>query len=352
MDKSEKIKLYAEDGIKIDNKVYFVCSDIPVLYSIELDTNEIEICAALFNEQITLKEASRKIVKWNDELVIVPYNSKYIYYYNLISKEMRCIEESVFPECGRMYMEAFAYSDKVIMIGAFKRDFLELNMITKSITIHDLMIDTSKYNQDLFCRSGYVICDDCVYVALAMGNSIIKLDLRTWDCSVIQFSGSPHGFSGIDYDGKYFWLTDRRGNGIYYWDGFNELNPIKIPFEIKGDVCNYGGLHYDGKNVWVYGLEGEYSAVIDAEEKCILKSFRRNCIYLRKTDDCLVAQDWDGVVHVIGSDGDREYITEIAPEVLLPFKKSLFNLLNEKSNFFVENKYFNNWDYINLLKLQ
>ncbi len=339
--------IYAEDGILVNNKMYFVARDIPIIYMIDANTGKSEFVSNLFKDSISLKQSSRKIVRWENELVIIPYNSAYIYIYNFITNKIDCINNK-WSEYGYMYIEAFEYNDKIYMIGAFQKNILELDMKTKNLTVRNTYFEKFINANELFCRSGYVVDSDIMYIALAVSNEILKIDMKTWDYSIIKAKGIEGGFSGIAYDGKSFWLSARRGNSIINWDGNERWEQINLPFYGDAKTCNYGGIYYYDNKIWLHGFEGEYSATIDKSIKQVDSYQKRNYIFFRNVNGSgIVGQDWDGNIHLFRGNEDKVFKYEVNNEMFGKIKKS-FNekQIFGKNGFALENANFQLDDFL------
>ena len=339
------ITILAEDGITVGSSMYFVATDMPVLYKIDCRTKEIVCAGIMYNESISLKQASRKIVKWGEELVIVPYNASHIYFYNTITGEMSAIDYPGWDEYNYMYIEAFAYDDKVIMIGAFAKNIIELNMLTKEIVIRNNYFEIINNPEDLFCRSGYVVHNNYLFIGLAVSNSVLKINLKTWEDSVLEIGDGDNRFSGIAYDGNNFWLTARRGKKVIKWAGNSEYEVINLPFDVSEEKCNFGGVYYYDNRIWIHGFEGGYSAIIDPKSELFIDYNERRYRFFRNVDnECIIRQDWDGVVYLCTNNNEMRYDFEISKEMLMKIKmmfdkKSIFgknNIANENDIFGID----------------
>ncbi len=316
-----RVKVFAEDAVIVDEYIYLVSKKMPVLYRMDINTGEVSCAGILYNESISMKQASRKIVHWKNKLIIVPYNASNIYIYNLQTGEISDVGFSNWTEYGYMYVEAFAYDDKIIMIGAFAKNIIELDLTNRKITVRNSCFEEFETPKDMFCRSGYVVKDDNLYVALAVSNMVLKLNLKTWNHSVINVGNDNNRFSGIAYDGNQFWLASRRGKDIFIWDGSRKFELLELPFEVPERKCDFGGVYYYDNHIWLHGFEAGYSAVIDPVKRRV-DDFNdcRYAFFRNVGDEYIIGQDWNGMVHVFKDGEKREYDVGIDENILMEIK--------------------------------
>lgn len=317
-------KLFTDDAITADGKIYFVAKDMPVLYSMEAETGVITCAGILPGENIAQKQTTRKIVRWKDRLVIVPYNASRIYIYDLGTKEISAVDYPNGRARGYMYAEAFAYEDKIIMIGAFAANIIELDMNTLGVSVRNTCFEEYEEPKDMFCRSGYAVKDGTLYIAMAVSGSVLKIDLKTWEYSLVAPGDKDFRYSGIAYDGGNFWLTARRGSGVYIWDGDKKFESFDLPFELPDKWCNLGGVYFYDNSIWLHGFEGEGRTVkIDPKSRSIKEQDERRYFFFRNVgDECIIGQERSGIIRIIRGEDVKEYDPDIPEDELMKIKMS------------------------------
>ena len=346
-------KLFTDDAITADGKIYFVAKDMPVLYSMETETGEIACAGILPGENIAQKQPTRKIVRWKDRLVIVPYNACRIYIYDLGTGEILVADYPNGHEYGYMYAEAFAYEDKIIMIGAFAANIIELDMNTLDVTVRNTCFEEYEEPKDMFCRSGYAIKDGTVYIALAVSGAVLKIDLKTWEYSLATPGDKECRFSGIAYDGEKFWLSARRGSGVYLWDGDKEFERFNLPFEMSEETYNFGGVYHYDNRIWLHGFEGEGRTVkIDPKNRCVEGYNEHRYFFFRNVgDECIIGQERIGTIRLICGGDVTEYDPEISEDELMKIKMSFDpSAVFGDGRIMIENEVFGIGELVEMLK--
>lgn len=310
-----RINLYAEEGILVGDRIYCVCRNMSIFYSIHCPTGEVKIIGNFPDERFHMDQCSRKIVKWNNKLVFVPYNAKYIHIYDMQNGNWEQLDYPGNESYGRKYIEAFVHNDKVIMIGAFAPNIIELDMNTREVCIRNWYFEKFKEIGDLFCRSGYAIIKDDLYIALATSNEVMKINMETWEYDVIKVGMKEDRFSGIVYDGDLFWISPRKEGDVLVWNGGSQWEKVDLPFKLLKSECNFGGIYVYNNSIYLHGFEGEYSAVIDKRTREV--SFNtRQYIFLRSVEDkCILGQERNGEIHIYGNNL-QIYRGEIEKEIL------------------------------------
>lgn len=344
--------MLAEDGIITNDKIYVVLSDIPLLCAIDRNTNKVECVGTFYRESLLMRQASRKIVICDNNLIIIPYNARNIYVYNLETFTMTDVEVPEWDAEKYMYIEALVCDDKVIMIGAFQKNIVEYDIKTKNVTVRNCYFEGYDNPKDLFCRSGYVLEDNCLYIALAVSNTVLKIDIHTWDYKAIKIGSENNRFSGIAYDGKRFWLSPRRGKDVIVWNGVDDFKVVELPLEMEKQKCNFAGIYYYDNKIWLHGFEGGETVIIDPETECIIKHMDYRYAFFRKDREMgILGQAWDGSIHLFCGEERKIFKLDVDEDELRKAKE-LFDYSNifPKKKIIQENSIFGLKELIEITK--
>lgn len=317
-----KLNLYAEDGILVDDRIFCICRNMAMLYSVHYLTGEVNIIGNLPEEHFYIEQCSRKIVRWNDYLVITPYNAKYIHIYDMHNEKWERLDYPQNESYGRKYVEAFVYNDKVIMIGAFTPNIIELDMKTREICIRNTYFEKYGNTDELFCRSGYGIIKDDLYIALAISNEVMKINMDSWEYDVIKVGAESDRFSGIAYDGNRFWISPRKDGDVLIWDGGCQCEKVNLPFELLEANYNFGGIYAYNNNIFLHGFEGEYSAVINKNTRETRFNTRQYYFLRNVGEECVIGQEKNGELHIY-KDTLNIYKVEIDEEILDTVRRNI-----------------------------
>lgn len=255
--------LNAECGCVVGDKIYSVMREMPVLFAYDKKSDEVELIGMLPEEKPFLIRSSRKIIRWNDKLIIVPYNAKYVHIFGLDDNGWKIISLPENKAKDERYIEAVLYKDRVIMIGAEEPNIIELDLQTMKIKVINEYFKSFEIRNGSYCRIGSYIKDNKLYISLAISREVLKMDLDNYGYEVIGIRGGSGGFAGITYDGNEFWLTPRRGGEITKWDGGNRTELYTPSVECPDGRCCFVGAYTLGKMLVFPGFEGKYTVFMD-----------------------------------------------------------------------------------------
>lgn len=257
-----KETLIAADGVIYKDKIYCVCKDYSLLYSIDLYSHDTEVIGAIPGEYFNISLCSKKIINYDKYLVIIPFMGRYIHIYDIEKNEWEQLEiKSDNPPKGK-YIEAVVYKDRVIIIGAFDPYIAELNMSDRCVEIKNEYFKKITKN-DIFCRSGHYLKGDYLYLALGAANEIMVINLLDWSYKTLKTDNLSDQFSGMAFDGESFILSPRRNSRVVYWNGDKLFDTVEIPIRLESNKCYFEGVYYFDGKYYLQGFNGSKTVIID-----------------------------------------------------------------------------------------
>ncbi len=291
--------LYAEDMIVVDTLVYAICRDMAFIYVFDMISERVIDLITLPDEDVFLKQSSRRLLKYEKNIVVVPYNAKYVYVYDLERnkwiKKIECCDSKIEGK----YIEAFLLDNKIFLIGAFAKNIVIIN--TDQWTVEEIpgVFDRFENVKDLFCRNCHVLIGEKIFIPIAVANNVLIIDSNSYEYKYVEVGNEKTGFSGITFDENYFWLTPRKDGALLKVDkDFNAKN-IKLPFVLEQNQCNFGGVYFINGRVILQGFEGVYSAEVNVYNEEISFDTSQYFFYKVLPDNRIICQLKNGNVKLV-----------------------------------------------------
>ncbi len=235
--KEEHNCVVIEDFCIKDRKVLFVARDMNLICELDLDRGITDILGNIPSERIMMQRAVSKIDIWKNEIIFVPLNSDKIMIYNTEKQEWSDI--AVDAKCERLkFFQTILFEDVLFLFGSLYPSIIKLDLITKQLTYYEEMFN--ELPEDFvekgkaFFRCDYATVGSKVYFATCCGNLVLEFDLRTTDYSWYSVGNTGNEYSGIAWDGEYFWLSPRENTPVVRWDGKSDVKEMKLPQGVEG----------------------------------------------------------------------------------------------------------------------
>ncbi|TCL58128.1 hypothetical protein EDD76_107244 [Kineothrix alysoides] len=329
-EKDNSAVLIAEDCIQIDRKLLFVARDINIIFSLDMDNGKINLIDSIPEEDFIANRLSAKIVRWEQQLLFVPFNAKKIWIYRQDIKEWKSLV--LMPvnneDISLKMFQAIAYQDKVFLIGSNYPAIVCVDMEKETLTyfdrIYDCLKDKRKELEDCYVRCDCVQINDCFYMASALDNKVLKFDMSNCQYFWIEVGSDRNRYSGIAWDGSNFWLAPRQNTAIVKWDGTNKVTEYLLPQEFAAQCMHFLGVVYDGtKIIMPGGIDG--SKTIKFKNGCADKFeilSEQYSFYKRINDGYIVSQTTEGELTVLDRDGrGLDYLCAVDIEALDSYKR-------------------------------
>ncbi len=345
------IKLCAEDAVIVGDNIYFVSGESTILFVVSIKDKSISVIGVVPEDFIFIKQAFRRILYWNNELIFIPYNARYVHFYNINLKTWRkskCLSEKYNES---MYIEALVHNDKLIIVGADEPNILEMDLDDLSYKIVNTCFEKYKVAGELICRGGYSVVNNTLYLAIATKNVVVEINLEDWSDKEYNIGDEICGFSGITRVDDYYWISPRKKGNIIKWDGKSGLEIIKLPFELDEGVCYFGGLCADDCYIYIYGLLGKYTVKINRKNGS-LDYYEKQYVFLKaSSDNKIIGQVLNGTIEVLEQEGMTQVIGLIDKSALSEAYKYVdFGSVMGPNMFSQENDYYSLDDYVECIK--
>lgn len=333
-----KIGINTEDCVRVEDCIYFISRDYNVIFRLKIKTGEVYIVGSLPEEHMLECQLGAKIVYANGELIFAPMNAKKIWRYNINDKKWIGYEKKKVNgvETPRAMFQAVLYNNKIIFMGSNYPAIVILNLETNVIEYieepYKRYIELSKKENDCFFRTDSVQIGNELYWASCLSNEVFRFNMDTYEYEFIIVGKSDYKYSGIDYDGKFFWLSPRKNTPAVRWDGVNDFSAINLPFVRKENVATIGNVICKDESVIFASRFIEDSFVIkDKNNFSDVEAFRGQYWFNKKIDsDTFVSLTMGKDICIETNDGKYEY--ELCVDYNLITSYIAENMLNSKND--------------------
>ena len=298
---STEARIIAENCIMVNDKLIFVARDMNLVCSVNLETKETEVIGSIPQENMFGYRLGAKIILWKQKLIFVPLSADKIWIYCLETKSwngMRIRKRSE-DEMSCKAFQATLYKDFLFMFAYSYPSIIKIDLEERKVTYFDNIFSDIKkeYGTTGIC---YFHCDYAqknsdIYLASCHGNFVLKFDVATDNYEWMEVGSKGNKYSGIAWDGEYFWLAPRQSTAIVRWDGKDGVKEYELPKEIKEMQGLFlGGVAVNNQIVFP-GNKNKKTLIFSEEGKVNMKIVDKQYIfYKRINDDCIVRQMVNG----------------------------------------------------------
>lgn len=344
--------LMASDFVLIERKIYFVPDNINLICKVDLESCKAEIIGYIPEGNILSQCSYNKIICWQDNLVLLPSNAGKVCVFSLLTGNCHGISLRGYERYEHKIFQGILQDDIIYMIDCSIPAIFKLNLQTEYSEIIEkpfLALKQKKKNiTDICFRSDCVIQDHKLYMASCVDNSVMEFDLITEQVKFLAVGNQDNRYSGIAWNGEYFWLSPRYNTPIVRWKKSGEVQEYPLPYDKKKDSAFLGtvalnnGIFFPGK--YNYSLFIPYGTVVNIET--IYKGYY---FYKKYDNDIVVSLDKAGIWKIEGRI-NKEFKVDIDVEDMLAFYENKNNIVLVKRNV-SETAFLKLNDYIKFIRI-
>lgn len=359
------------ESMAIDgDTAWFVAGNFNALIEMNLLSMSMHVLGNVPNEKIDGVRLYSGIEKYNNLLVLVPMSAQEIAIFNLDSKEFSKIPIKRIDNRLQRYNENYKffahylYKDTCYLIGHTYPGIIRLNMNDMSQSIIDSWVDEFEKDSNnpskSYFMNDYCLKDNTLIIPASMTNKVLLLELETNETKVCTIGKPYFSFSGVAYDGSFFWIMayTLNGNTIIRWDGKDIYEMIEIP------EINHGwyiaAIYYNELVRFFPSWDENYIISINIKNKEIKREILGNCyqnetIYLVKQIRHILYIFSKKQKKMFIYDLDKRHMKELAlSDADGSLNKRFIDIWwiqkNKQNEYFVENQFYNIDGYINFIK--
>lgn len=261
-------KIFVEDCVLVENKLYFFSRDWNALYTVNLRSKEITFVSRIPEEDVLAKRLCAGIVHYKGKLIFSPMMAKKIWIYDLENNQWIGLERKrmVDEEFCQEIFRAIKYKNYLLFIGSNYPAIIRMDLDT-----YELSYLTEPYaflkplKDEVECYFRYDCClkNNQLLLASCLNNYVLCINLDTFDFSWCEVGDKGFRYSGIVWDGKDYWLSPRTGTPIVRWNGKDIVEYIPLPEELRNEMYNFLGITYHDGKVILPGMLQNKTLIIE-----------------------------------------------------------------------------------------
>lgn len=328
------MKLTAEDCVCIGDYLYFISMECNMIFRLCISSGVIEIVDCLPEEYFDTERLGSKILSWQNHLIFAPMNGKKIWQYDLLKKTWKGYDIKKLIGLNNLckMFQAVEYNNGFVFIGCNYPALTVLNPDSGEIFYiekpYEEYKDLEIIENDVFFRTDCVLKGEMLYVASCLTNTVLKFNLATYEYKYIRIGSDDMRFSGIDYDGEFFYLAPRKKGALIQWDGHEKITEINLPYINKDEMMTFVNVVCKGNEIVLAmsaATKDEQSMVIDKTiigGKDAIKTIDKRYYFYRKIGkDFYVSLDDKKELQIIKENKVFSYKMEIDDYIISRFIK-------------------------------
>lgn len=328
--KKEKVIMRSQCCAKNGEMLYFFSHEINVLYSYNLEKNEMEILGSVPEKGVLQEFVSTSIEYFENKIYVIPLNINKLWVFDLKTRKWNALDflKERYKNIGIKFWRSYIFEQKLYMFGCRIPYIVCIDLISYEVIY--IEIPEINYNaENALCFSRGLCCvNNVLYIPFLTSNQILEFNLVEKSMKRISIGDIANRYMDLDWDGDKFWIAPHGTKKFVIWDGKDGVEEFAMPkeFEKKQPYILY--ILVNDKRVIMGGSRG-ISLIIDKNNPLNTITEHLNydlCNII--SDDCSVIADEKGNISCFCA-GEllHEYKSELS-------KQELYRLLsiNEKGN--------------------
>lgn len=327
--------LFADDAVKVDERLFLFASHFNMLFSINLLNEELTFLGGIPEESVFSKGLTCNLIYIKEHIIIVPLLAKKIWVYSLESREWKSVDIEKCRVYGRgtYFRHAIQHKNSLFFIGGHYPAIVKMDLPSCRLTYLKepfLRYTESEESGELYFRGDFVYKEDTLYLASGRDNAVLIYNLDTQTYKWLEIGKKENRYSGIMWDGKHYWLSPRKNTSIIKWDGCDSVTEYEIPEEkIVNDIA-YAGIINRNNQIIIPALAQSGADTIIISKTGVMEFDRKKYTFYKRTEEGdYIAQDSEGQIIYISTNGaERKYRCSLSGKRLL----ALLNTANIDTN--------------------
>lgn len=295
-----------------DGKLFCITRDFNLLFSVDIQDGNIELVDIIPKEDILTAHLAGAMTIWNGKLILTPGMSKKIWIYDLVSKHWEDLPVKEYNHWGTgSISQIYEYKNKLFLIGGSYPAILCLDLEHNTCDYieepyKEVMTRLPEINFSYFRTHGIRLYNN-LYLASCLDNFVLKFNMDTMEYQWIKVGNDKYMYSGITWDGNYFWLSPRLNTDIVKWDGKENVKVLSLSDDYKQNAQMYvWGACYDGRQIIFPSSTQAKSILMDIQKDCFHFCEKQYPLFTRLDNGMVVSQTADGYLSVRTEDSPEK----------------------------------------------
>ena len=345
--------LLFEDCVLVENKIYFVGYNIAVLFSMDINTGEIEYIDRIPNTMIIQCRSVTRTLFYQNKLFLIPgrTNCNYVWTFDLGNRVWNALE---FKNEGIYYpYEKFSYAtiyeNELFMVGCYYPGIVCIDLNDNNIQYYNIFPN----NMSIHSLEDCILVNGKIYIPDPNGNRVSIFDVNNKELQCVQIGNDNNTYGGITKNGEKFWLAPFKGKSIVQWDGKTDIQEYELPLAYENmNGFIFKGITSHADNVYCMGLKEKKSfkfANNEYQKNDVLDT--NYLVYKELNTNTFLLGDYEGNIQIISEAETKKYTMQIAKGDFQSFISMYKSEVSNKVNFVQEEDFFWNInDFISLVK--
>lgn len=246
----KKRKNKIEDAVLMDEKIWFCISCCESLFSMDIVSKEKKSFRIPSGGAYVKERAFGSMRAVGRKIYLIPFYERVIMQFD-VDTETFCrieIDSSMIENKTALFLGTGVYQNYLFIMGLDVPVILRLNTENHQIDyitdwnqkVENLIFDSS----DVYFRKQSVVLDNRLYVPFCNANAVLEVDCISLKTTIHCMGEEKQGYSGICFEGSFFWLSPRKNGSIVRWN-FNTEQISKIDLggmKNREDSLSYIGI--------------------------------------------------------------------------------------------------------------
>lgn len=245
------LKVAIGDAVIYKRKIWFNTFNFNALFCMDIGTGETVHVGKFPNETYERKRLYESMKLVGSKIYFAPFSAGTIAVYDTEQKEFGTIKlDEKQTGCGQgkpLFGGVELYGKYLYFLPVFSKAIVQIDTDSNEviyITGWTKKVENLIFNKkDAYFRRQCVLVDNKLMIPFCNANAVLEFNCDTLDYMVYQLGTEERGYSGICYDGHYFWLPSRTSRELFRWNP--QIN--------SGEII---GLDYDGMLPKAYAYVG------------------------------------------------------------------------------------------------
>lgn len=316
----DKGMLQTECIARKGNKVFFSSISRNIVYKCDLHTGKTSIIGIVPGEDYFSKRLFGGIEVWKESLYFIPLNAKKLWIYNTELKKWNSIDIRNADKSNNelKFFASCIYKNKLYMFGFRYPAIIIIDLETECVvydedSLKKVTVCSQKKHDGIF-RTNYVKKSNYIYLASCVSNQVFKYNLEEYKGRWYDIGESSDRFSGIVFDGEYYWLSPRMNSKVIKWDGKCKIENYYLKNDDKGDgrVHNLGIAIDENRNIVIPSLDDTLSYIKTKDEEYFEKKIENKYLLFRNTGKELIYTNLAGEIVICSDEINKKLDFKIA----------------------------------------
>ncbi len=262
--KEERYSIEFENFTYDGEYIWFAATDHNGLYRMDVRTKETEFIGRFPDEPEDGVRLYLSCTLHEDKLFFAPFLANTGAIYNLKNGEFTSLKandsNAIIMTRPEKYTNIVSYKSKIFMLPCLYPAIGCYSVAEDRMSyIHEWLEELKKkcmLTDDAYSRRYCIVDEKYLMLPLCNTNAVLEYDMDGEKWRVFKVGDDGNSFSGICYDGSYYWLSPRNEGPIVRWDKISQIyvNYDDFPGDYARDRYSFLDIIFCSGYLWIFPL--------------------------------------------------------------------------------------------------